>query len=59
MIESHHTIALFEFASGTYKSRITPDKKLRRLPAAWKITIENNKVKGWQVFYDSKIPSIS
>lgn len=50
-------IALFGFASGTYHGIQTDDNRNHwRLPAAWKVIVENRQIKLWQVYCDSKIP---
>lgn len=50
-------VAIFGFASGTYRGEKTADNRYYyRLPAAWKVVVEEGKVKLWQVFADSKIP---
>jgi len=53
--ESENTFIMLGFASATYKG-MNPVANHWRLPAAWKATIENNKVKLWQVYCDTKIP---
>ncbi len=51
------TLAAFGFASGTFKGKQTDNKEnYWRLPASWKIIVENNKIKLWQVYADTKIP---
>ena len=51
------TLAAFGFASGTFKGNQTDNKEnYWRLPASWKLIVENNKIKLWQVFADTKIP---
>jgi ketosteroid isomerase-like protein len=47
------TFALFGFASGSYGGN---GKKPWRLPAAWKATVSDGKIKLWQVYADTKIP---
>lgn len=50
-------VALFGIARGTYHGIKTADNRNHyRLPAAWQVRVENNKVKLWQVICDSKIP---
>ncbi|HTQ65990.1 MAG TPA: nuclear transport factor 2 family protein [Puia sp.] len=51
------TLAALGFASGTFKG-IKTDKNDNywRLPAAWKVLVNNNKIKLWQVYADTKIP---
>ncbi|HEX4375412.1 MAG TPA: nuclear transport factor 2 family protein [Puia sp.] len=51
------TLAAFGFASGTFKGiKTEKDENYWRLPASWKIIVENNKIKLWQVYADTKIP---
>ena len=51
--KSNISMGLLGFASGSYKG----DKNLYwKIPAFWKIIIEKEKVKLWQVIADSKIP---
>jgi ketosteroid isomerase-like protein len=45
------TIAAFGFAGGTYKNLHS-----FRTPAAWKVIVEDEKIKLWQVYADTKIP---
>jgi len=50
-------IAAFGFAGGTFKGLKTENNEnYWRLPAAWKIIVENGKIKLWQVYADTKIP---
>ena len=50
-------IACFGFASGTYKGLAKEkNENYWRLPASWKVIVENNKIKLWQVYADTKIP---
>jgi ketosteroid isomerase-like protein len=52
-----NTYAAFGFASGTYKGlKSIKNKNNWKLPASWKAIIENDKIKLWQVYADSKIP---
>jgi hypothetical protein len=56
-IHGNESSALFGFAGGTYRNLHNPENSNHfHLPAAWKAVIENNKVKLWQVYADSKIP---
>jgi ketosteroid isomerase-like protein len=51
------TLAAFGFASGTFKGiKTEKNENYWRLPASWKIIVENNKIKLWQVYADTKIP---
>ncbi len=45
------TIAAFGFAGGTYKNLHS-----FYIPAAWKVIVEDEKIKLWQVYADTKIP---
>lgn len=56
IIETENTIAVFGFASGAYHGEKEKDGRFWRLPAAWRVVVENGKVKVWQVYCDSKIP---
>lgn len=50
-------LAIFGFASGTFKGQKTnKNKNYWRLPASWKVIVDNNKIKLWQVYADTKIP---
>jgi ketosteroid isomerase-like protein len=53
IFENGNMYAAFGFAGGTYKGK---KGKSWRLPAAWKVVVENNKIKLWQVYADTKIP---
>ena len=45
------------FASGTYQNKkAANDENHWRLPAAWRAVVDENKIKQWQVYCDSKIP---
>lgn len=55
IFENGNTIALFGFASGTYKGLKTEKKEnFWQLPAAWKAMVKNDKIKLWQVYADTK-----
>jgi ketosteroid isomerase-like protein len=57
MFVNGDTIAVFGFASGTYKGTTTDkNENYWRLPAAWKAIVEKGKVKFWQVYADTKMP---
>jgi peroxiredoxin len=48
-------IAVFGFAGGTFENRRTEtNENCWKLPAAWQATVENGKVKLWQVCADQK-----
>jgi len=50
-------VAAFGFASGTFKGEKTKsNESYWRLPASWKVAGENEKIKLWQVYADTKIP---
>jgi ketosteroid isomerase-like protein len=58
IIIGKHCVAMFGFASGTYKgSKNETNSSYWRLPAAWKVIVEDDKIKHWQVYCDTKIPS--
>jgi len=50
------TLAVFGFAGGTFKSKTADAENYWRLPAAWKVVVENGRIKLWQVYADTKIP---
>jgi len=57
LFEDGPNIAAFGFARGTYKGLKTPgNENYWQLPAAWHIVTENDKIKLWQVYADTKIP---
>jgi len=57
LLVSGDTVAIFGFAGGTYRGKKTPScENSWRLPAAWRVVVEDEKVKVWQVYADSKIP---
>lgn len=57
IFDKGNTLAAYGFASGTYKGLQTENNEnYWRLPAAWKVIVEHNKIKVWQVYADSKIP---
>lgn len=50
-------IVILGFASGTFEKKVTSaNETYWRLPASWKVVVEKDKIKLWQVFCDSKIP---
>ena len=50
-------IAMFGFAEGTYRNKHDSSGRNHfHIPAAWKAIVENEKIKLWQVFCDTKIP---
>ena len=55
IFENDNIIAAFGFAEGTFKGLKTENNKNHwRQPAAWKATVENGKIKVWQVYADTK-----
>src|SRR3974377_850108 len=55
-ISENAFLAIFGFASGTYKGVIRDDNKNHfRLPASWTAIVENDKIKLWQVYCDTKV----
>jgi ketosteroid isomerase-like protein len=57
IFEKENTIAVFGFASGTYHGKKTQNNEnYWRIPAVWRAVVENDKIKIWQVYADSKIP---
>ncbi|HNW98940.1 MAG TPA: nuclear transport factor 2 family protein [Bacteroidales bacterium] len=58
IIAGSQCTAMFGYASGTYKgAKDKMNSNYWRLPSAWKIIVENNKIKHWQVYCDTKIPN--
>jgi len=48
---------LLGFASGTYQNKKDANNtNYWRLPAAWRVVVNDNKIQQWQVYCDSKIP---
>ena len=57
VFESGKIVVILGFASGTYHGKTTPDNQYHwRIPAAWRAVIDNNNVRVWQVYADTKIP---
>jgi len=53
----NNTLAVFGFASGTFKNKKTKsNENFWRLPASWKVVISDKKISHWQVYADTKIP---
>jgi ketosteroid isomerase-like protein len=51
----NNAISAFGFASGSFQgSKFNDLDNYFRLPAAWMAIIENNKIKLWQVYADTK-----
>ncbi len=53
VFENGDTFALFGFAGGSFKNSQTESWQV---PAAWKAVVRNDRLSGWQVFADTKIP---
>ena len=52
-----NVVALFGYASGTYRGQATASNAGQwRLPAAWRVVTDEEKVKIWQGYAESKIP---
>lgn len=54
--EKKGSFAVFGFASGTYRG-MKSKENFWMLPAAWRVVVENNLVKEWQVYSDTKVVS--
>lgn len=57
LFDNGEVFAAFGFASGTYKDNSSQSASHWRIPAAWKVGVANGKIKLWQVYADTKIPS--
>jgi ketosteroid isomerase-like protein len=53
--EAGSTFVMMGFASGTYKG-LNPEQNHWKLPAAWKAIVEEDKIKHWQVYCDTRVP---
>jgi len=53
VFEKGDTFALFGFAGDSFKNSQTESWQV---PAAWKAVVRNDRLSGWQVFADTKIP---
>jgi predicted ester cyclase len=53
MLQDRSRVAVFGFASGTYNGKrgLVPENRIE-MPAAWKVIVENGKIKLWQVYAD-------
>lgn len=52
-----NTVVLLGYAGGTFHGEALADNKNSwRLPAAWRVVVDEGLVKVWQVYADSKIP---
>jgi ketosteroid isomerase-like protein len=54
MIEEEDMLAVFGYASATYKGPGADPSNFWRLPGAWKAVISEGKIKLWQVYCDYK-----
>lgn len=52
VLTEENLVAVFGYASATYKGLTTDQANYWRLPAAWKAVIEKSKIKLWQVYAD-------
>jgi hypothetical protein len=55
IFEDGNSFAALGGASGTYEGK-NPNKNYWKLPAAWRVIVENERIKLWQVYADTKIP---
>ncbi len=55
VLEQGNILAIFGYASATYKGPEADPSNFWRLPAAWKTIIREGKIKLWQVYCDYKI----
>jgi ribosomal protein S18 acetylase RimI-like enzyme/ketosteroid isomerase-like protein len=54
ILEGNASFAVFGYAGGTYKNLKNADNSnYYRVPAAWKVVVENNLIKHWQVYADN------
>jgi ketosteroid isomerase-like protein len=57
IIQGRDCSAVFGYAKGTYHNLHNAENSNHfHLPAAWKVIIEKDKIKLWQVYADTKIP---
>ena len=57
MFSNGNVFMISGFASGTYQNKKDDNNtNYWRLPAAWRIVVQEHKIKQWQVYCDSKIP---
>ena len=55
IFNENNTIGAFGFASGSFKKKENKEPgNYFYIPAAWKAVIENDKLKLWQVYADTK-----
>jgi len=52
VLERDELVAVFGYASATYKGLTENRTNFWRLPAAWKSIVEGGKIKLWQVYAD-------
>jgi ketosteroid isomerase-like protein len=52
VLERENMVAIFGYASATYKGLTAESANFWRLPAAWKGVVEKDKIKVWQVYAD-------
>lgn len=55
MLGEGNMVAVFGYASATYKGPEAGPENFWRLPGAWKAVIAQGKIKLWQVYCDYKI----
>lgn len=55
VLEQGNMLAIFGYASATYKGHEAGPSNFWRLPVAWKAVISEGKIKLWQVYCDYKI----
>jgi len=54
MIENGFLIYMFGYTSATYRNLVNADNSNHwRIPAAWRVLVENDKIKIWQVYADN------
>ena len=53
LLEDGALVAAFGSTSGTYNGKrgLIPENRIE-MPAAWKVVVEDNKIKVWQVYAD-------
>ena len=53
ILQDGNLVAAFGSASGTYNGRrgLVPENRIE-MPAAWRVIVENGKIKVWQVYAD-------
>ena len=57
LFSNSNIFVILGFASGTYQNKkVANNENHWRLPAAWRVIVDENKIKQWQVYCDSKIP---